>query len=115
MRNFRNYDIWRDSISLVKNIYLFTNNFPKNDAIINQMHRCAISIPSNIAEGASRFSSKEFARFLEIALGSAFELETQIELSHILQYIDNNIYDNILKDTISLEKRISSMIQKIRG
>lgn len=114
MRNFRNYEIWKDSMSLAKDIYLHTKSFPKNDAIVDQMRRSAISIPSNIAEGASRVSSKEFARYLEIALGSTFELETQIELSYIFKYLNENDYENTINHIISIEKRITSLIQKMR-
>lgn len=114
MRNFRNYDIWKDSMLLAKNICHHTKNFPQYSAIANQIQRSAISIPSNIAEGASRSSSVEFARYLEIAIGSAFELETQIELSYYFQYIDEGNYKKLISDVVSVEKRISSVISKIR-
>ena len=114
MRNFRNYDIWKDSMLLAKNICHHTKNFPQYSAITNQIQRSAISIPSNIAEGASRASSAEFARYLEISIGSAFELETQIELSYYSQYIDEENYKQLISDVVSLEKRISSVISKIR-
>ena len=113
MRNFRNYDIWKDSMLLAKNICHHTKNFPQYSAIANQIQRSAISIPSNIAEGASRSSSVEFARYLEIAIGSAFELETQIELSYYFQYIDEDNYKKLISDVVSVEKRISSVISKI--
>ncbi len=114
MRNFRQYDFWQDSMNLVKSIYQLTNSFPKYDAIINQMQRAVISIPSNIAEGASRMSSIEFARYLEISVGSIFELETQIELSCMLKYINNDEYDHLIKDVKSIEKRLYLMIKKLR-
>ena len=114
MRNFRNYDIWKDSINLAKDIYLSTKNFPSHSAIVNQMQRAAISISSNIAEGASRTSSKEFARYLEIAVGSAFELETQVELSYNFQYLNEDNYKTLMSDIISIEKRISTFILTLR-
>lgn len=114
MRNFRQYDFWQDSMNVVKSIYQLTNSFPKYDAITNQMQRAVISIPSNIAEGASRMSSIEFARYLEISVGSAFELETQIELSYMLKYINKDEYDHLIKDVRSIEKRLYLMIKKLR-
>ena len=115
MRNYRSYDFWKDSLILAKTIYQLTDSFPKYDAIINQMQRAAISIPSNIAEGASRKSPTEFARFLEIAIGSAFELETQIELSHSLNHLNKNDYTILISNIISIEKKISTLISKIRN
>lgn len=115
MRNFRNYDIWKDSMQLAKDICQCTKNFPQFNAITNQIQRSAISIPSNIAEGASRTSSAEFARYLEIAIGSAFELETQIELSYHFQYLDKTKYNRLVSDIISIEKRISTFISKLRS
>ena len=88
MRNFREYEIWKESMLLAKNIYFCTDKFPKHNAIANQMQRAAISIPSNIAEGSSRSSLNDFARYLEISIGSSYELETQIELSYMLKYIN---------------------------
>ena len=114
MRNFRDYDFWRDSIFLAKNIYTLTNSFPKNDAIINQMHRAAISISSNIAEGSSRVSSNEFARYLEISNGSAFELESQVELSFQFNYIDKKEYDKLISEIQSIERRLYAFCKKLR-
>ena len=105
MRNFRNYDIWKDSMLLAKNVCQCTN----------QIQRSAISIPSNIAEGSSRSSSTEFARYLEISMGSAFELETQIELSYYFQYLDEENYKKLISDIVSIEKRISTFIMQIRS
>ena len=114
MRNFKKYDFWQDSMNLVKCIYQLTNTFPKNDTLVNQMQRAVVSIPSNIAEGSSRLSSNEFARYLEISMGSAFELETQIELSYMLKYVKDNEYNNLIKDIQSIEKRIYLLTQKLR-
>ena len=100
---------------LAKNVCQHTKDFPQYSAIINQIQRSAISIPSNIAEGASRSSATEFARYLEIAIGSAYELETQIELSYYFQYLDEENYKKLISDVISVEKRISTFISKIRS
>lgn len=93
MRNFRNYKVWIGSMNLVKKIYQITSTFPSSEkfGLISQVRRSAISIPSNIAEGAGRKSEKEFLRFLEISTGSAFELETQLLLAEGLGYIKKKI------------------------
>lgn len=73
-------EVWNKAIKLVTDIYIITKNYPKDEiyALTSQMRRCAVSIPSNIAEGCARFSDKETLKFLSIAMGSISELETQI-------------------------------------
>lgn len=78
------------------------------------MRRASISIPSNIAEGASRRSSKEFARFIEIAIGSAFELETQLHLSHQLTFINTNEYDELNNNLEIIIKQLRKFNQKLQ-
>ena len=82
MRNFRKLDIWNDGISIVKKVYQLSASLPSEEkfGLRSQICRAAVSIPSNIAEGCSRTSEKDFQRFLEIAIGSAFELEPQFIL-----------------------------------
>ena len=91
MHNFRNLQIWKDAMDLAQEVYEVTETIPAKETygIISQMTRAAVSIPSNIAEGSGR-SEKDFAHFLSIALGSLFELNTQIMLSERIGYIDNN-------------------------
>ena len=115
LRDFRKYDIWMDSMALVDNVYTYVEAFPNTEkyGLRSQITRSAVSIPSNIAEGASRNSEKDFARFLEIALGSAFELETQLIIAERRKYISTtHIEESILKLT-SLQKRISALRRKI--
>lgn len=80
MRNFRNYHVWHDGIELMSKIYTLTAHLPSNEPFGSrqQMQRAAVSIPSNLAEGCSRQSVREFKHYIEISLGSAFELETQM-------------------------------------
>lgn len=115
MRDFRKYDIWIDSMRLVELIYMTVDQFPKNEkfGLSSQITRSAVSIPSNIAEGASRSSEKEFARFLEIALGSAFELETQLIIGGKRNYIKETDLNNYLELLISLQKRIYGLRKKV--
>ena len=91
MKTHKDLDVWKESINLVEYIYQITSSYPKSETygIISQMRRASISIPSNIAEGAGRKSSKEFVRFISIAQGSLSELETQLIISVRLNYIQD--------------------------
>ena len=115
MRNFREYDIWKDGISLVKDIYALIEVFPKIEqfVLVQQMMRSAISIPSNIAEGSAKESHKDFSRFLEIALASSYELENQLILSLDLKYVDD--ISNTLNKLRNLQMRIAGFIKKLKG
>jgi len=95
---YKDLEVWKKSIECVKNIYLITNKYPDNEkyGIVSQMRRAAVSIPSNIAEGSARFSDKESARFIDVAIGSVAELETQLIISKELDFI--NSIDKILED-----------------
>ena len=110
MHNFRQLNIWKDSIQLAKAVYILTNKFPGGEkyGLISQMNRASVSIPSNIAEGSSRSSNKEFKHFLSIALGSLFELETQIVLSQEPSYVDLEASENLIQRIIQLQKMIST-------
>ncbi len=83
MHNYKKLEVWKESVNLVTEIYLLTDNYPDKEkfGLISQINRCAVSIPSNIAEGAGRSSKKEFALFLGYSLASSFELETQLIIS----------------------------------
>ena len=115
MRNFRNLEVWKKGIVLVKDIYSLSATLPDNEkfGLISQMQRCSVSIPSNIAEGSSRNSEVEFKRFLEIAIGSSFELETQLLLCIELGYLPVENTQKILNELESLQKQLNSLITKI--
>lgn len=116
MRNFRQYDFLVDSKSLAKDVYLLLSGFPGEEryALCDQLRRAVVSIPSNIAEGAGRETEIEFARFLDIALGSACEVETQIELAYDLNYISVQKRDEIIFKLNSIERRIAAMVKRLR-
>ena len=115
MRNFREYDVWVDGMDLVDAIYTLVDTFPNTEkfGLSSQITRSAISIPSNIAEGASRTSQKDFARFLEISLGSCFELETQLRIANKQKYILSTEFEILLSNLISLQKRIFALRKKV--
>jgi four helix bundle protein len=116
MRDFRKLIIWQDGITLVKEIYLLSNLLPseKKFGLKSQICRASVSIPSNIAEGCSRNSQLEYKRFLEIAIGSAFEIDTQLIIIKELKLIsDDNLttqFDLINK----VQRSISNLINKIK-
>jgi four helix bundle protein len=92
IRSFRDLEVWKKAMDLSVNIYDITNEFPasENYGLISQLRRAAISIPSNIAEGSSRNSTKEFIQFLHISNGSLSEIETQLEIAIRLKYMKSN-------------------------
>jgi len=93
VRSFRDLEVWRLGLDLAQDVYRCTAFFPKSEAfgLTAQMRGAAVSIPSNIAEGQARNSTKEFLRFLSIALGSLAELETQLELANRLGFSSHQI------------------------
>lgn len=88
-RSHRDLVVWQRSLDFVESIYRITNNFPPDErfGLTSQLRRAAVSIPSNISEGAARASAKEFAQFVSIALGSATEVETQLEIAVRLKFL----------------------------
>lgn len=115
IKDFKELEIWKKGIELVKEIYALTDKFPNNElyGLVSQMRRSAVSVPSNIAEGFRRRHSKEFKQFLNIALGSLAELETHIIISKELHYIDSGsdtkaleFIDHIIRMIVTLSRRL---------
>ena len=106
MRAHHKLNVWKEAINLVKMIYQLTQGFPKHElyALTNQVRRAAVSVPSNIAEGAARSSNKEFLYFLSIARGSLSEVETQVIISEQLGYISDK------KNVINKIERIFGLL-----
>lgn len=115
-RNFRDYSVWKEAVDLATHIYQITSEMPwfEKKGLCDQMQRSAVSISSNIAEGAGRVSDGEFSHFLSIALGSAFETETQLLISKNVGYISEEQYGDILKKLTSVEKQLNGLILTIR-
>lgn len=109
--------VWKKSIDLVEQIYTFTKQFPKEElyGITNQMRRCAVSIPANIAEGSGRKNKAEFIQFLHIALGSASELETHLIISQRLGFLSSNSYDEIMNVLNEIIKMICGLINSLNS
>lgn len=116
MRDFKKFEIWKQGIELVKLIYSIANKLPKEEMFVirSQITRAAVSVPSNIAEGASRNTDKDFKRFLEIALGSLFEIETQLIIIEELGLIENINNEAIFALIEKQGKQINSFINKLK-
>ena len=115
MRNFRELDIWNEGIALAVIAYHIVKQFPNDElyGLKSQVKRASISIASNIAEGCSRKSQKEFRYFLTISLGSAFEIETDLILAEKLGMISHQQLNEFLLRLHTLQKRINSLIGKL--
>jgi four helix bundle protein len=115
-RAHRKLDVWTKSMTLVKDIYQATESFPKSEiyGLISQMRRAAVSIPSNLAEGAARKGKKEFKQYLNIAQGSISELDTQIELASMLNYIDENLYNNLMDGLNTISKMLFGLSRSLK-
>lgn len=117
MHNYKNLHIWQEGIKLARKIYEVTSTFPANEkfGIVSQMTRAAVSIPSNIAEGAGRNSKKDFANFLSIAIGSIFELHTQIAICEQIGYIKEAKVKELDEQIFTLQQQITAFKQKLEG
>lgn len=106
VRTHRDLDVWKKSIDLVTLIYKYTAEYPKDEVygLTSQIRRCAVSIPSNIAEGSARTTKKDFSHFLAIALGSVAELETQLIISRNLNYLSEAVLDELISELISIRR-----------
>ena len=115
-RNFREYKVWKDAVAMSTKIYKLTATLPffEKKGLCDQLQRAVVSIASNIAEGSSRPSDNDFAHFLDISLGSAYEVETQLLIAYNVGYLKQEQYNSFLSDIINIEKQISALINKIR-
>ena len=108
IRNFKNLQIWKRSRVLVKAIYLMTRTFPSEEkfGLISQMNRAVVSVPSNIAEGSGRGTVKELHHFLNIAIGSLCELETQTYLAADLEFITEQKMERAIKEITEIRRMV---------
>ncbi len=115
MHNYNNLQIWQQAMDLVEEIYKLTASFPIEEkfSLVSQMTRAAVSIPSNIAEGAGRNTDKDFAHFISIAIGSLYELNTQIVLSERLGYINQSQSQALQKKLDNLQRKSVSFKSKL--
>ncbi len=109
----RDLDVWKKSIDFTTSIYKISKKFPDDEkyGLANQIRRAAVSIPSNIAEGAARQSNKEFIQFLYVALGSSTELETQLIISKKLDYLNDGEFEDLNEKLNNISKMLLGLIR----
>lgn len=114
-QKFENLDIWQKSKNLAIKVYEITTKYPSREqfAITSQTNRAAISISSNIAEGSSRTSKRDFNHFLTIAIGSAFELENLIIIARELEYLSEEAKCKIICEIVTIEKMINGLKRRL--
>lgn len=117
MRDFKKFEVWQLSHHLTLKIYQSTQDFPKEEffGLTSQIRRSFASIGYNISEGSGRNSDREFANFINIALGSSNEAENQFILAKDLKYFDENDYQNLLEELIILKKKLVTLWNRLKG
>ncbi|MFC7357466.1 four helix bundle protein [Jejudonia soesokkakensis] len=117
MHRYKDLKVWQLSREFCSKIYMITGSFPTSEkfGLISQLRRATISIPSNIAEGASRNSNKDFSRFLEIAIGSAYEIETQLLICEDLKFISKEESKALAVDIITIIKMLSKLKSTLKA
>jgi four helix bundle protein len=117
MKDFKRLKIWQKGMRIAVGCYRLVQAFPVEEkfGLSSQITRAAVSIPSNIAEGSSRSSEKDYRRFLEMSLGSGFELETQLLLTKYVNFGQQDVRDAILKDLDEEQKMLMSFIKKLEN
>lgn len=117
MKDFRKLQVWEKAHHLTLDVYRVTQHFPKVElyGLTSQMRRAASSIPTNIAEGCGRGSDGESARFSQIAMGSASELEYLLVLARDLGYLNNADYERLMHQVVEVKRMLTSFIQKLNA
>jgi four helix bundle protein len=116
INSYRDLIVWQKAMRLTEQIYRASSCFPRSElfGLRAQIQRCAVSIPSNIAEGHARESTREYLRFLSIATGSAAELQTQIDLANRLMYIDAALKESLLEQAGEVMKMLHGLRNSLR-
>ena len=116
MRKYKEFKVWQLGMDIVNSTYDFTKTLPFSErfGLISQIQRASVSIPANIAEGCSRTSEKDFKRFLEISLGSAFEIETLIQITVNTRLAKANEMQPIFRNLTEEQKMLNGLIAKIK-
>ena len=114
--SFKDLLVWQKSMNLTVAAYSSIKKLPQieNFGLISQMQRSVVSVPSNIAEGYGRNQTRDFIRFLQISIGSLYELQTQMEICYRLAYIEKKEYDNFDHDSVEIAKMLSALIRKLK-
>jgi len=115
IKTYRDILVWQKAMLLVNKIYKVTSNFPDTETFVltSQLRRSAISIPSTIAESYGKRSPEDYLKLLNIALGSLFEFQTQIEIALNQEYLNKQIFDLIYEDSRDIERMLTNLIRKL--
>lgn len=113
--DLNNLHIWKRSVDLAENVYKLTKQFPKEElySLTNQIRRAVVSVPSNIAEGSQRTTTKDFAHFILIAKGSLAELQTQLLLSHRFAYINQKQWTELQQEIVELHRMLHAFYTQL--
>ena len=116
-RNFREYKVWQEAVDFATFVYEVTGKMPwfEKKGLCDQLQRAAVSISSNIAEGSAKPSDVEFAHYLDTALGSSYEVETQLLIATKIGYIDKETYQDLYDGIVEIEKQIAGLIRTLRS
>ena len=116
-RNFREYPVWKESVAFATYVYEITSKMPwfEKKGLCDQLQRAAVSISSNIAEGSAKPSNADFARFLDTALGSAYEVETQLLIAYKVGYVDKDKYNELNNGITEIQKQLAGLIRSLRS
>ncbi len=116
IRSYRDLEVWQRGVDLVERIYKLTPSFPSEEkfGLTAQIRRAAVSIPSNIAEGWGRDSTKEYVHFVRIARSSLFEVETQLIIAHRLGYLNEDALKTLLQETDVESRMLLSLIRSLK-
>ena len=116
INSYKDLIVWQKAVALVTSIYALTKSFPQEEkfGIVSQLNRASVSIPSNIAEGWGRESSKNYLQFLKIARGSVMETETLLVISKNLNYIDDSKYEGISQEIEEVSRILQGLINSIQ-
>jgi four helix bundle protein len=114
--SFRDLVVWQEAMALATDVYRSTNGFPRSEiyGLTGQLRRAAVGVPSNIAEGKGRLSKKEFIQFLAKARGSLCEVDTQLEISKNLEFLDANDFERLSKQSSKVGRRLNALITSIQ-
>lgn len=117
VRTHKDLEVWKKAIEFVTEIYSITASFPKSElyGLTSQIRRASVSIPSNIAEGATRNHKPEFRQFLYIALASAAEVDTQLIIAHNLKFIEKEVLEKLQSELNSISKMIQGLLRSIKS
>lgn len=116
IRSYRDLEVWQRAMDLVTSIYGLSQHFPKEEiyGLTSQLRRAAVSVPSNIAEGQSKRSTKDYVRFLQIAYGSIAEMETQLMIARNLNYLNTEAAESTLTECATIGRMLNGLINSLQ-